>query len=89
LVLGSYSYTLETLIQAGARRLAVEYVPVGTNPQTRPSRLMRCIKRMQVTHLKHWTLWSIIKTDVRDRGVPWTELMLREGSVPNDLNTKA
>jgi glycosyltransferase involved in cell wall biosynthesis len=40
LVLSEYSYTLETLIQAGARRISVEYVPVGTNPQTRPSRLM-------------------------------------------------
>lgn len=43
LVLSDYSYTLETLIQAGARRMAVEYVPVRTNPQTRPSRLMRNI----------------------------------------------
>ena len=41
LVLSEYSYTLETLIQAGARRMAVAYVPVRTNPQTRPSRLMR------------------------------------------------
>ncbi len=43
LVLNEYSYTLETLIQAGARHLAVEYVPVRTNPKTRPSRLMRNI----------------------------------------------
>jgi glycosyltransferase involved in cell wall biosynthesis len=43
LVLSEYSYTLETLIQAGALRLAVEYVPVGTNPSTRPSRLMKSI----------------------------------------------
>jgi glycosyltransferase involved in cell wall biosynthesis len=43
LVLSEYSYTLETLIQAGAQRIAVEYVPVRTNPQTRPSRLMRGI----------------------------------------------
>lgn len=43
LVLSEYSYTLETLIQAGARKMAVEYVPVRTNPQTRPSRLMRGI----------------------------------------------
>lgn len=43
LVLNDYSYTLETLIQAGARRMAVEYVPVRTNEQTRPSRLMRGI----------------------------------------------
>lgn len=43
LVLSQYSYTLETLIQAGARQLSVEYVPVHTNPRTRPSRLMRSI----------------------------------------------
>jgi glycosyltransferase involved in cell wall biosynthesis len=43
LVMNDYSYTLETLIQAGARRMAVEYVPVRTNQQVRPSRLMRSI----------------------------------------------
>ncbi len=43
LVLSEYSYTLETLIQAGSKRMAVAYVPVRTNPQTRPSRLMRSI----------------------------------------------
>ncbi len=43
LVLTTYSYTLETLIQAGAARLAVEFVPIRVNPQTRPSRLMRSI----------------------------------------------
>jgi glycosyltransferase involved in cell wall biosynthesis len=43
LVLSGYSYTLETLIQAGARRRAVAFVPVGVNPNTRPSRLMRSI----------------------------------------------
>jgi len=41
LVLSEYSYTLETLIQAGARGLAVDYVPIRTNSPTRPSRLMR------------------------------------------------
>lgn len=39
-VLSDYTYTLETLIQAGARRMAVTYVPVRTNPQTRHSRLI-------------------------------------------------
>lgn len=43
LVLNEYSYTLETLIQAGARHMQVEYVSVRTNPQSRPSRLMRNI----------------------------------------------
>ncbi|MFZ2095868.1 MAG: glycosyltransferase family 2 protein [Anaerolineales bacterium] len=43
LVLNDYSYTLETLIQAGAHRIPVEYVKIRTNPQTRPSRLIRNI----------------------------------------------
>lgn len=43
LVLNGYSYTLETLIGAGARRAAVEFVRIKTNPQTRPSRLMKSI----------------------------------------------
>lgn len=42
-VLSSYSYTLETLIQAGASRMTVHSVPIRINPQTRPSRLMRSI----------------------------------------------
>lgn len=40
LVLSNYSYTLETLIQAGAQHMKVEYVPIRTNAPTRPSRLM-------------------------------------------------
>jgi glycosyltransferase involved in cell wall biosynthesis len=43
LVLSRYSYTLETLIQAGASRIPTIFVPVRTNPPTRPSRLMRSI----------------------------------------------
>ena len=42
-VLSDYTYTLETLIQAGARRMAVIFVPIRTNPQTRRSRLIRNI----------------------------------------------
>ena len=41
--MSDYSYTLETLIQAGNRHFKVNYVPVRTNPQTRPSRLIRNI----------------------------------------------
>lgn len=52
LVLSNYSYTLETLIQAGARRLAVAYVPIETNAPTRPSRLMH--------HLPHFLSHSAV-----------------------------
>jgi len=43
MVLNDYSYTLETLIQAGAHKMTVEYVKIRTNPQTRPSRLIRSV----------------------------------------------
>ena len=41
IVLSDYSYTLETLIQAGDHKLSVAFVPVQVNPVQRPSRLMR------------------------------------------------
>jgi glycosyltransferase involved in cell wall biosynthesis len=40
-VFSNYSYTLETLIQAGVNGIPVTYVPISVNPPTRPSRLMR------------------------------------------------
>ncbi len=65
LVMSDYSYTLETLIQAGARRMAVEYVPVRTNPQTRPSRLMRGIPdyltNSAVTIVRAYTMYRPIR----------------------------
>jgi glycosyltransferase involved in cell wall biosynthesis len=40
-VLSDYSYTLETLIQAGALRMRVAYVAIRTRSELRPSRLIR------------------------------------------------
>jgi glycosyltransferase involved in cell wall biosynthesis len=39
LVVDNFTYTLESLIQAGKMRIAVDEVEVGTNPKTRESRL--------------------------------------------------
>ena len=36
-----YSYTMETIIQAGYKHLAVEFLPISTNAKTRESRLFR------------------------------------------------
>ena len=44
-VFGTYSYTMETLIQAGWEDLRVTTVEVGVNPPTRPSRLVRSMPR--------------------------------------------
>ena len=47
---------------------------------------IRLVKSAQGTHLKNWTLSGLLKTDILDRGVPWTELILASGRVPDDLN---
>jgi hypothetical protein len=41
-----------------------------------------------VCHLKRWTLRSLVSTDVFDRGIPWTQLILREGRFESDLNVR-
>ncbi|WP_368562551.1 glycosyltransferase family 2 protein [Pseudoxanthomonas sp. UTMC 1351] len=43
-VFNSYTYTLETIIQAGRSNLRVISVPIRTNPDLRPSRLVKSIR---------------------------------------------
>lgn len=40
-VFNRYTYTVETIIQAGRKGMRVLSVPIGVNPVTRPSRLVR------------------------------------------------
>ncbi|MBE3038981.1 MAG: glycosyltransferase family 2 protein [Chloroflexi bacterium] len=65
LVFSNYSYTLETLIQAGAHRIPVEYVPVRTNPPTRPSRLMHNLRHFMAnqiaTILRAYTMYRPLR----------------------------
>ncbi len=42
-VVTQFSYTMETIIQAGNKRLRIASMPVATNPKTRESRLFRNI----------------------------------------------
>jgi len=44
-VFSSYTYTLETIIQAGHSNIRVMSVPIRTNPDLRPSRLVKSIGR--------------------------------------------
>ena len=43
MVFSDYTYTLETIIQAGHRKLSIESVPVRVNDDQRPSRLLKSI----------------------------------------------
>ena len=40
----------------------------------------------QGKHLKRWTIRSSYISDIRDRGVPWTQLLRRYDGMQNDLN---
>ena len=44
-IISSYSYTIEMIIQAGKKQMAVAHVPIRTNPQTRESRLFTSIPK--------------------------------------------
>ncbi len=73
LVLSQYSYTLETLIQAGAHQMVIEYVPVRTNPQIRPSRLIRNIPdylfNSMATILRSYTMYRPLRVFLAVGGV--------------------
>lgn len=64
-VFNAYTYTLETVIQAGRLGLPVTWVPVRTNPSTRPSRLFRSIRsyvwRSMVTILRIFALYKPLR----------------------------
>ena len=60
-VFNAYTYTLETIIQAGLSNLAVVSVPIRTNPDLRPSRLVKSIpsyvKRSLVTIIRVFVIY--------------------------------
>ena len=47
---------------------------------------MRLDPALQGTHLKRWTLGSMVRTDLQGRGIPWVALLAREGAAPTGLN---
>jgi hypothetical protein len=61
-VVSRFTYTLETIIQAGKSDLAVGHVPIGTNPKARESRLFRSIpqylKRSVGTILRIYVMYE-------------------------------
>lgn len=64
-VFDEYTYTLETVIQAGQKNLLVSWVPVETNGYLRPSRLIRSvpqyIRRSMLTILRIFILYRPLR----------------------------
>lgn len=67
------------------RRPAIEDIELGYRLVAAGHRII-LDRALEVKHLKRWTLVNLIKTDIFDRAMPWTELILRDGRMPNDLN---
>ena len=64
-VVNDYTYTLETIVQAGREKLAITSVPIRTNAELRPSRLFKSIwsyvKKSMVTILRAYMMYKPLK----------------------------
>ena len=76
-VFNEYTYTLETIIQAGQRGMVITSVPIRTNDYLRPSRLVKSI----FAYVKR-SLWTIIRIFMTYRPL---QFFLMLGSIPFSL----
>lgn len=64
-IVSEFTYTLESIIQAGKRRMAIAHVPIRSNARTRPSRLFDnvwvYIKRSASTIVRIYTMYEPFK----------------------------
>ena len=67
------------------RRPCIEDIELGYRLRD-AGHLVLLRKTLLCKHLKVWTLTSLLKTDVLDRALPWSQLILRTGRFDNDLN---
>lgn len=64
-VVNDYTYTLETIVQAGRQRIPITSVPIRTNEELRPSRLFSSIwgyvKRSMLTIIRAYAMYKPLK----------------------------
>lgn len=64
-VINEYTYTLETIIQAGREKIAITSVPIRTNAELRPSRLFHSmrsyIKKSTLTIIRAFMMYKPLK----------------------------
>ena len=66
-------------------RPSIEDIELGVRLKTYGYRIRLC-PDVQVTHLKRWSLHSLLRTDILDRAIPWTRLIYSTDRLPTDLN---
>jgi glycosyltransferase involved in cell wall biosynthesis len=67
------------------RHASIEDIDLGMRLAAHGGRIV-LDPEIQGTHLKAWTLESMLVTDFAHRGVPWVLLLLRRRAVPSSLN---
>lgn len=64
-VTNEYTYTLETIVQAGREKIAMDSVPIRTNAELRPSRLFNSmlgyVKKSMVTIVRAFMMYKPLK----------------------------
>jgi glycosyltransferase involved in cell wall biosynthesis len=68
-------------------RPATEDIELGLR-LARAGYVVHLLREIQVKHLKAWTALSMMRSDIFDRAVPWSQLILNAGSMPADLNLR-
>lgn len=66
-------------------RPSIEDIELGVRLKEADYEVRLC-PDVQATHLKRWSLMSLLRTDILDRAVPWTRLILSRSRLPYDLN---
>jgi GT2 family glycosyltransferase len=64
---------------------SIEDIELGNRLRQRGYRIL-LDKELRATHLKRWTLASVIYTDIFRRAVPWSRLILERRRIAGDLN---
>jgi GT2 family glycosyltransferase len=71
----------------GHTRASIEDIELGSRLLASGARI-RMIKSLNVTHLKRWTPARLLRSEIFDRAIPWTRLILANGHMPDDLNLR-
>lgn len=66
-------------------RPSIEDIELGIRLRSMGGRIVLA-KEVQVTHHKRWTLGSLLRTDLFDRGIPWVMLLSRSRRSMRVLN---
>jgi hypothetical protein len=69
-------------------RPSIEDIELGYRLR-RAGHRIRLDRALQGKHLKRWSFWSMLRTDVTCRALPWSRLILESRHAPEDLNLRA